>query len=402
MIRVMQINFFKFLQNFYGFTQRVIERMKQERLNQAAASLTFTTVLALVPLATVALAIFTAFPIFQNFRTALQDYFLEALMPAAISEQVMSFINNFAGKARGLTLLGALFLVVSALAMMLTMEATLNQIWQTRRSGKLLSRLVTYWGAITLGPMLVGISLYLTGLAAASVASIRGLSLASSLLLWLVPVMLSMLGWALVYKTVPHARVRWRHALMGALIAALLFELIKRGFAVYLTRFANFGQLYGAFAVVPIFLLWLFLCWLITLGGAVITAIAPSWGRPHHTRVARVGDALADAIEVLKILHSSRNALPFSVDFEGLIEATELPRSAVRDALQTLQSIGWVSEMPDDEKITVRYALLAEPAAVSIKPLLDATVLDATHPKLAFLSEHITTLQNMSMANLLA
>ena len=85
-----------------------------------------------------------------------------------------------------------------------------------------------------------------------------------------------------------------------------------------------------------------------------------------------------------------------------MIEATELPRSAVRDALQTLQSIGWVSEMPDDEKITVRYALLAEPAAVSIKPLLDATVLDATHPKLAFLSEHITTLQNMSMANLLA
>lgn len=401
MIRAMQPRLFMFIENFYAFLQRIIERMKQERLNQAAASLTFTTVLALVPLATVALAIFTAFPIFQNFRTALQDYFLEALMPAAISEQVMGFINSFAGKARGLTLMGILFLIVSALAMMLTMEGALNQIWQTRRRSPLLKRLLNYWGALTLGPVLVGISLYLTGLAAASVASIRSLSPASSLLLWLVPVLLSMLGWALVYKTVPHAKVSWQHALTGAFVTAVLFEFIKRGFAIYLTRFANFGQLYGAFATVPIFLIWLYLCWMITLVGAVVTAIAPSWGEKRRKQLPLAGDSLANAFEILKILNYSRIKPPFSVEFEAFIETTDLSRSAVQTALETLQTLGWVNQIVDEESIKLRYTLLIEPSAVPLKALLDATVLNTDHPKLGFLSKYLAHLKNMSIAEVL-
>ena len=401
MIRAMQPRLFMFIENFYAFLQRIIERMKQERLNQAAASLTFTTVLALVPLATVALAIFTAFPIFQNFRTALQDYFLEALMPAAISEQVMGFINSFAGKARGLTLMGILFLIVSALAMMLTMEGALNQIWQTRRRSPLLKRLLNYWGALTLGPVLVGISLYLTGLAAASVASIRSLSPASSLLLWLVPVLLSMLGWALVYKTVPHAKVSWQHALTGAFVTAVLFEFIKRGFAIYLTRFANFGQLYGAFATVTIFLIWLYLCWMITLVGAVVTAIAPSWGEKRRKQLPLAGDSLANAFEILKILNYSRIKPPFSVEFEAFIETTDLSRSAVQTALETLQTLGWVNQIVDEESIKLRYTLLIEPSAVPLKALLDATVLNTDHPKLGFLSKYLAHLKNMSIAEVL-
>lgn len=401
MIRAMQPRLFMFIENFYAFLQRIIERMKQERLNQAASSLTFTTVLAIVPLATVALAIFTAFPIFQNFRTALQDYFLEALMPAAISEQVMGFINSFAGKARGLTLMGILFLIVSALAMMLTMEGALNQIWQTRRRSPLLKRLLNYWGALTLGPVLVGISLYLTGLAAASVASIRSLSPASSLLLWLVPVLLSMLGWALVYKTVPHAKVSWQHALTGAFVTAVLFEFIKRGFAIYLTRFANFGQLYGAFATVPIFLIWLYLCWMITLVGAVVTAIAPSWGEKRRKQLPLAGDSLANAFEILKILNYSRIKPPFSVEFEAFIETTDLSRSAVQTALETLQTLGWVNQIVDEESIKLRYTLLIEPSAVPLKALLDATVLNTDHPKLGFLSKYLAHLKNMSIAEVL-
>jgi membrane protein len=400
----MIVGMFTTLKNLKDYAQRVLVRMTEERLSQAAASLTFTTVLAIVPLATVTLAVFTAFPMFGDFRAALQDYFLRALMPAAISEQVMGFINNFAGKARGLTIMGVIFLVVTALAMMLTVEGALNQIWRTRRSGKFMSRMVTYWGALTLGPVLLGISLYLTGMAAASVAGInvKVLTFVPSLMLWFVPVLLAALGWALVYKTVPHASVSWRHAFIGALVAALLFELIKRGFAIYLTRFANYRELYGAFAVVPIFLLWLFLCWLITLAGAVIAALAPSWGRRDRVRTPRVGDALADAIDVLRALQRARSAEPFALDFEALIEQTDLPRIAAQDALAKLQTIGWVSEIAQTEEAPLRYAFIADPAAVSFKPLLDATVLDATHPKLAFLSARLATMQSMSLADVVA
>jgi membrane protein len=149
---------FKQWGNAKSFGARVLARMREERLSQTAAGLTFTTTLAIVPLATVALAIFTAFPIFARFRKALQEYFLEALMPAMISDTVMQFINGFADKARGLTLLGLAFLVVTAFAMLITIESTFNQIWRVRATKGFTQRMVVAWAVLTLGPVLLGTS----------------------------------------------------------------------------------------------------------------------------------------------------------------------------------------------------------------------------------------------------
>jgi membrane protein len=389
------------LKNIVQFGRRVYVRIDEERLNQAAASLTFTTVLALVPLATVALAIFTVFPMFLKVRTALQDYFLESLMPAAISETVMGFVNGFADKARGLTVIGLIFLLVSALAMMLTVEQSMNQIWRTSTRAGLATRLLAYWGALTLGPLLLGVSLYVTALAAAKVSNPNLFGPLSELLLWAVPVVLAAASWALVYRTVPHTKVVWKHAWIGALVAALLFEVVKRGFAAYLSGYANYKQLYGAFSVVPIFLLWLYLCWLITLAGAVVAALAPTWGQRQAHRVARVGDVLADCLDVLRCLNRARVTEPFTQDFEQIVTVTVLPRNAVQDALALLQSLQWVAVLKLEGEDAERYSLIADPQTLTLKPLLDKTTMDADHPKLALFAGPLGELRQMKLAQAL-
>jgi membrane protein len=388
-----------FLRNLRLFMRRVGERMRQERLSQTAAGLTFTTTLGLVPLATVALAIFTAFPLFKQFRLALQDYFLEALMPASIANTVMQFINGFADKARGMTLLGLAFLVITALAMLFTMERTLNQIWQVRPNKGLAQRMVVAWAVVTLGPVLLGVSLWLTGLATAKVAGYKTLAGATDMLSWLIPIVLAAAGWAVVYRTVPHTRVQWRHAVIGALAAALLFELAKRGFAAYLTSFGNFRQLYGAFAVVPIFLLWLYLCWLITLAGAVIAALLPTWGIVQQQRVTRTGDAFADSLAVVRALHAVRHHAPYTLTQQQLETQLKLPAIAVGDALNHLQKISWVAALAQEEGVC--YSLIVEPEAVEMRPLVRATLIDATQPLPQIARLPVDTLEQMRLDQLL-
>jgi membrane protein len=390
---------FKQWGNAKSFGARVVARMREERLSQTAAGLTFTTTLAIVPLATVALAIFTAFPIFARFRKALQEYFLEALMPAMISDTVMQFINGFADKARGLTLLGLAFLVVTAFAMLITIESTFNQIWRVRATKGFTQRMVVAWAVLTLGPVLLGVSLWLTGLAAAQVAGYKFLSGASDALLWLIPVLLSAAGWAVLYRTVPHTQVAWRHALIGALVAAVLFEIVKRGFASYLTSFANFRQLYGAFAVVPIFLLWLYVCWLITLAGAVIASILPTWGQQDKQRVARAGDAFADALAVTRALQAARSEEPFALSLAQLEHAIDAPRGALQDALNTLQKIGWVTPVAVGEE--QRYSLICEPVAVTLAPLVRALLVDSGIPVAPVLKAPLQTVENTVLASVI-
>jgi membrane protein len=391
--------FFTLIRNFRQFSRQVLEHMRQERLSQTAAGLTFATTLGIVPLATVALAIFTAFPLFKQFQRALQDYFLEALMPPTIADTVMQFINGFADKARGMTLLGLAFLVVAALTMLFTMERTLNQIWRVRPSRSLTQRMVVAWAVMTLGPVLLGVSLWVTGLAAAKVAGYKHLAGASDLMLWFIPVALATLGWTVVYRVVPHTTVRWRHAVIGALIAALSFELVKRGFAAYLTSFTNFRQLYGAFAVVPIFLLWLYICWLITLAGAVIAALLPQWGTVDRVRIARAGDAFADALAVTRALHAARSEEPFSLSLAQLEHTIDAPRGALQDALNTLQKTGWVTPVTVGEE--QRYSLICEPAAVTLAPLVRALLVDSNIPVAPVLKAPLQAVENTMLASVI-
>ncbi|TDM06644.1 MAG: hypothetical protein C4K60_19275 [Ideonella sp. MAG2] len=282
-------------------------RFREDHLGLTAGSLTFTTLIALVPLLTVMLAIFTAFPMFANFQDALQKYFLQSLVPDGIAKPVLSTLTQFSTKAHRLGTAGLIFLVVSALMLMLTIDRTLNGIWRVRKPRPIAQRVLVYWAALTLGPLVLGVSLSLTSYAvSASKGLVDGMAGGTRLLFDTVEFALLAVTMSGLYHYVPNTHVRWRHAIAGGLFVAVGFELAKRALSWYVGSVGSFSTIYGAFATVPIFLLWLYLSWVIALLGAVVAAYAPSL----QMRVVRLGDTpglrFALALKVLAALNQAR------------------------------------------------------------------------------------------------
>ncbi|WP_280154833.1 YihY family inner membrane protein [Piscinibacter sp. XHJ-5] len=256
-----------------GLTRLTIRRARQERLAQVAGSLTFTTVLSIVPFLAVSLALLTRFPVFRQFERAIEDYLLKSLLPADISRTVLKHLHQFAANANGLTVLGSLFVLATAMAMLLTVENALNQIWEVKRNRPFFRRIGLYLLMLAVGPPVVGASLWATStLLSASIGLIGTLPPSVKFVLDLGPVVLGTVALAALFYFVPNARVRRRDAIVGGLIASIGFELGKRGFAAYLLKVPTYKAMYGAFAAFPVFLLWVYFSWLVTLAAALITA----------------------------------------------------------------------------------------------------------------------------------
>ena len=256
-----------------SLTLLTIRRAREERLAQIAGSLTFTTVLSIVPFLAVSFALFTRFPMFRRFESAIEELLLKGLLPADISRTVLKYLNQFAANASSLTVLGSLFLLVTAIALLLTVENAFNQIWNVKRNRPLLKRVGLYALMLAVGPPALGVSLWATSyVLSASMGWIGTLPPSASFVLNLGPVVLSWVGLASLFHFVPNTRVRWAHAIAGGLIASVALELGKRGFATYLLKVPTYKALYGAFAVFPVFLLWVYFSWLVTLAAALIAA----------------------------------------------------------------------------------------------------------------------------------
>lgn len=257
----------------FSLTRLTIRRARQERLAQVAGSLTFTTVLCIVPLLSVSFALFAHFPVFSRFGDAIEEVLLKSLLPADLARTDLKYLNQFAGHASGLTLVGSLFLLAAAIALLLTVENVLNQIWNVKRNRPFLRRVGLYLVMLAAGPPALGVSLWATShLLDASMGLIRTLAPSASFLLNLGPVALGWVGLASMFYFVPNTRVRRRDALAGGLVASIAFELGKRGFAAYVLKVPTYQALYGPFAAFPVFLLWVYFSWLVTLTAALVTA----------------------------------------------------------------------------------------------------------------------------------
>jgi membrane protein len=279
-------------------------RLTEERLPQVAGSLTFTTTLAIVPLLTIVLAIFTTFPVFGKLRSTLEGYFVQMLMPRAISNTIISNLTQFASKATGLSAVGAVALIFTSAAMIGTIERALNQIWRVRQPRPLLQRVLVYWALVTLGPLAFGISLTITSQLFTATGSIStALPFLGALFYTLVSVGLTTGAYALLYMTVPNRYVDWRDAVWGGLVAAIAFEIAKRVFAIFIRQFPTYAIIYGALAALPLFLVWLYLSWLITLVGALLTAALPVVKYERWWYEPVPGGVFVDAVAVLKVLH---------------------------------------------------------------------------------------------------
>jgi membrane protein len=209
------------------------ERFREDRLGLTASSLTFTTTIALVPFITVALAVFTAFPMFAKFQDVLQKWLIESLVPDNIARQVLGYLNQFAGKASKLGAVGLAVLLGTALALVFTIDRTLNTIWRVRTTRPFAQRVMIYWAAITLGPVLLAGSLSMTSYAVSLSKGVVGAMPGGvSLLLELLQFALMGAGMASLFHYVPNTHVRWGHAWIGGVFVSAGIELAKKGLAL--------------------------------------------------------------------------------------------------------------------------------------------------------------------------
>jgi membrane protein len=257
----------------FSLIQLTVRRARQERLPQMAGSLTFTTLLSIVPLLAVSFALLTHLPMFERFEAALEESLWKSLLPPEIARTVLRYLHQYAANAGGLTWLGSSFLLVTAVAMLLTVENAFNQIWGVKRNRPFLKRVALYVLILVLGPPVLGVSLWATStLLGVSMGLIGTLPPSAEFVLNLGPVALNWAGLTCLFHFVPNTRVRRRDAMVGALLASVILELGKRGFATYLLKVPTYKAMYGAFAVFPVFLLWMYFSWLVTLGAALIAA----------------------------------------------------------------------------------------------------------------------------------
>lgn len=280
----------------------IVARFVQDRCMQTAASLTFTTLLSLVPMITIALTMFSAFPVFEDFSDQIKSYLLKNLMPETAGVVITRYMQQFAESAARLTTVGIGFLVVTAMSTMLTIDHAFNVIWRVARPRPLVKRLVIYWAVLTLAPLLMGASLSLTSwLVGLSMGYARQIPFFGVGVLKMLPVLFTTMAFALLFRLVPNRHVPRAHALSGAFVAAVVFESMNRMFGYYISHFPTYKLVYGAFASVPIFLLWIYLSWLIILFGAVIAASMSHWHASaalHRQPAAQ----LLDALRVLRIM----------------------------------------------------------------------------------------------------
>ena len=349
----------------WGLALRLLrERFAQDRLGLTASSLTFTTVIALVPMIAVALAIFTAFPVFAKFQDVVQKWLVASLVPDAIARQVLGYLTFFAGKANKLGSAGLVALGASALALVFTIDRTLNNIWRVRTPRGLGQRLLIYWSALTLGPVFLGISISLTSYAiTANKTWVGGLPGGVGFFLDGVQFLLVAAGTAGTFYFVPNTHVRWGHAWMGGFFVAIGLEIARRLLALYIASVPTYSIVYGAFATVPILLIWIYIAWVIVLLGAALTAYVPSLlaGVPLQRKGA--GQSFQLALEIVKHLDDAHQSPEKGKTLEALCLSLRADLQQVEPIIERLVGIDWVAQINEERgaSMDARFVLLIDP-----------------------------------------
>jgi membrane protein len=349
-------------------------RFRDDRLGVTASSLTFTTTIALVPLATVMFAVFTAFPMFGTFRKALETYLIQNLVPDQIARPVLLQLSQFALKANRVGAVGLVLLGITAIALLLTIDRALNAIWRVRESRPIAQRVLVYWAIATLGPLLLGVSLSITSYAlSASRGFVSALPGGVSLMLDFTELALMAAGMAALFRFVPNTPVRWVHAISGGVFVSLGFDLAKSLLAWYLSLAPTYTTIYGAFAAVPILLIWIYLGWVIVLLGAVIAAYAPSLQMRVVRYAPTPGWRFTLALTLLGELARAQAGDRRGVSAAELAQTLRLDPLQIEPVLEHLLQLDWVGRL--EEPGDPRLVLLVDPATTPVQPLVGCLLL---------------------------
>jgi membrane protein len=289
--------------HFFSFLKLLGARFKQERCIDMASSLTFTTLLSLVPLITIMLTFFSAFPQFSDFSGHVKSIILENMLPETGGKIISQYMEQFAENAAKMTAVGIAFLAVTAMMMIYSIDNAFNKIWRISRQRTVIQRVLVYWAVLTLAPLLMGGSLSMTSwLLSVSGGHLSELSTVLLGILKLVPFLLATLAFTFLFRVVPNRFVPLKHAFIGGAFSALAFEAMSRLFALYIAYFPTYKLVYGAFASFPIFLLWVYLSWLTVLLGAVLTASLSHWRSKDGMRALSPEVKLYYSLCILKVM----------------------------------------------------------------------------------------------------
>jgi membrane protein len=351
-------------------------RTEEDQLAQVAGSLTFTTLLSLVPLVTIALGLFAAFPLFGQAKEAIENFLLQSVLPRQAGSAVGEYVAEFADAAGKLTTVGLAGLAVTAAALMQTIFNAFDAIWRVARPRPLGTRILVYWASITLGPLLIGSGLAITTFViSSSLGWIPGTErLTQVILSLLVPFVLTTSAFTLLYVTVPNRDVQWRHGAIGGLAAGLGFELVKHLFGLFVTRFPTYHLIYGAFAAIPIFLVWIYLSWMVTLLGALLAATWPLLAYERADAPSWPGAAFADAMRVLALLLRARErggATPRQIRTALHTAFTDSDK-----LLEQLREADWIGRLKASGGET-RWVLVCDPDTVRVADVFRRFAFDA-------------------------
>ena len=370
-----QYPWFKRAHDVAIFAQR---RARDVRSAQVAGSLTFTTTLTIVPLFAVALALFSAFPLFAEFRGDVENAVLKAL-PGQISDTVLRYINEFALKATRLTAVGVIFLAGTAIAMMVTFDRVMNDIWRVRNRRPLAQRVLIYWAILTLSPLLIGASLSASSYVwSMSADTLRQLPRSIRGALDYAPVIISGFAYAALFVFVPNRAVAWRDALIGGFIAAILAEIFKHSFGEFVSR-GTTGSVYGAFAVLPLFLIWIYLSWYVVLFGAAITATLPRLRATRFSDELLAGNQFITAVALLKALLQAKQSKTPAVRPAELARQIRMSIDETEQLLEALEKLGYVRRLAvprAGRRNEHDWMLICDENAMTLKPVFEHFAVD--------------------------
>ena len=374
--------------------QVLFERLRQERLGQTAGSLTFTSTMALVPILTVILAVFTVFPVFNQFQQVLQHWLVQSLIPESISNQVLGYLSQFSSKASRLGLASFAVLVVSAFSLVYTIDKSLNAIWHNHQKRALTQKILLYWSVMTLGPLVLGLGLvslfYVSTLSRTWIGDGIGLL---EFLINALEFFMWVIGMSALYRYVPNTQVKYAHALLGGLWVTSAVEVARLALTWYLTSIPAVSMIYGAFATLPIFLLWMYLTWLIILAGAVFVAALPSLSVPLLRESDAPGFGFQLALEILALLQRLRSTPAKGLDSLSLAQALRVDPLVLKGVLEHLSELDWVATLDEEAIRLPRWVILINPIETSILPLLSRWLL----PQEAVSAALYQTLSHMSL-----
>lgn len=330
-------------QELRRFLSLLVERFAAHRCSQVASSLAFTTLLSLVPLVTVAIVVFGRSPVLDSLGDDLRQFLIQNLLPEKAGRIIATYALQFSLKAANLTVIGSVLLAFGALTLIVTIDRAFNHIWGIHQHRPWRIRLPLYWITVTLGPLiLAGVVAASSFVLTASIDLVGDTAWLRSTALHSAPYLLMILFFSFLYRAIPNRFVEAAHALAGGVVATLLILLVQKVLAAFIAGFTSFTLIYGTFAALPIFLLWLYFLWVAILTGALVASTLPVFADARRMLPSFPGDRAYAAIKMLCRLAEGQDAGQ-TVTTDRLHRAARLGTSESEGLLEAMQSLGWIA-----------------------------------------------------------